>query len=152
MQNPNPVQDYDSCNSQPQTYPNTPYMQLHTASLESMTLKIDERDFKLTEVNLSELKKFRDGYDPCFVLKKDERYYVTYVPFGINLMPYKLISSHKCAICSHLSAASDENGGCSKVRALSIGIEDFPYIKYGYETFNTKVDLFVVIKCDNFKM
>ena len=56
-------------------------------------------------------------------------------------------------VCSRLSAESDEYGGCEKVRDFSsAGIEKYPWIRQGYETFATKYDCFVVTQCDHFRV
>ena len=46
---------------------------------------------------------------------------------------------------------SYEAGGCEKVRESSKGIEDFPWIKRGYETLNTDRKFFVVCKCNHYE-
>ena len=54
-------------------------------------------------------------------------------------------------MCQRLTAASDKNGGCGKVRAYSRCIERFDWITLGYETFNTaNNDVFFVGECMNY--
>ena len=107
--------------------------------------------FSLTEVSPEEITGFREQKVPSFVLKVDGKLYHTEVPKNINLISLNIFGKHQCAIgtsvCHRLSAASDEQGGCEKVRKRSKYIERYPWIVTGYEAFNTKNEWFVVVKC-----
>lgn len=108
--------------------------------------------FCLVEVTPEELAEYRANLIPSFVLKVDGHLYYSNIPRSINLLSSnKLLGDHMCGLpkhtCKHLSAASDDQGGCAKVRANSQFIEKYPWITTGYETFNTNLDAFVVINC-----
>lgn len=111
--------------------------------------------FKLREVNLKELASYRNSEVPSFVLKTNGKIYYARIPKDISFLSSKILGMHQCANagheCAHLSAASDDNGGCEKVRRLSQRIEDYPWISEGYETFNTKIDSFVVTQCSHYE-
>lgn len=117
---------------------------------------IDEKKYKLIEVTKEELKKLRKGPKAGFVLKEGEKLYYTPIPKGINYVTHNVLGCHLCGgngnACKRLLATCDENGGCAKVRAKSQGIENFPFISLGYETFGAKVDAFVVAYCQHFKV
>lgn len=112
---------------------------------------IESLSIDLTEVSLEELATYRKSKIPSFVLKIDGKLYYSSIPEDLNLYPYNIMGKHQCAIVAHecrrLSAASDENGGCEKVRNFSQKIEKYPWITIGYETFNTEHNSFVVLNC-----
>ena len=103
----------------------------------------------IRKVSISEITALRECGKPGFLLKKgDELFYAEIKKHGdiecLFVMP------HKCADhCKHLSAASDENGGCAKIRNKDTFIERYPWIRLGYETFNTKNDVFVIAICNH---
>lgn len=107
--------------------------------------------FELVEVAKEDLVDRRRKKVPSFVLKMDGKFYYTSIPNEMNLVSSGILGRHKCAAigheCHRLSAASDEQGGCAKVRDRSRCIERYPWITSGYETFNTKHDAFVVLSC-----
>ena len=112
--------------------------------------------FQLNEVNESEISKFREMGIPSIVLKLNGTLYHSEIPENVPLLSVDLFGTpHMCAlpdhVCSRLSAASDENGGCEKVRNKSRWIEKYPWIISGYETFNTKNDVFFVVKCSHYE-
>ena len=112
---------------------------------------VETMSFDLIEITKEELIGFKKTSIPSFVLKEEERYYYSAIPDNINLISSGIFQ-HKCAAsgkeCNRLSAASDEKGGCAKVRDRSNkGIEKYPWIIEGYETFNTRYDSFVVAEC-----
>lgn len=108
---------------------------------------------QLKQISTSELTRLRESKKPGFVLKKDHNYYYADIS---QFKKYHIIvetnTSHKCANCRLLSAASDKDGGCAKVREFSRFIENFEQITYGYETFNTSFDVFIVLKCNRWKI
>ncbi|MBR3249677.1 MAG: hypothetical protein IKF83_03140 [Clostridia bacterium] len=108
--------------------------------------------FPLQEVSVAELASIREKNTPGFVLKKNSHYYYTEISAvkKHRVMPEN-VTSHMCASCRFLSAASDEDGGCAKVRAFSRNIENFKYITFGFETFNTEADVFIVLNCLHWK-
>ena len=107
--------------------------------------------FDLVEVTVEELLDYRTNHVPCFVLKSNEKYYVTVIPTDISFVSCSSLGEHLCKDCNRLSAADDMDGGCAKVRNFSKCIEMYPWITDGIETFNTKHDAFIVFKCKHFR-
>ena len=107
--------------------------------------------FTLQEISADDLTNLRTRKIPTFVLKKDEKFFYTRIPRDLNFVSTNFLGPHQCAVkddtCNRLSPVSDEKGGCEKVRNYSEGIELYPWITYGYETFNTRHDAFVVLNC-----
>lgn len=103
---------------------------------------------KLEEVSYEKLKEYRKSRIPSFVLKKSGRFFYTVLPIRMDIYSRRINDvDHKCANCTHLSSAEDEDGGCAKVRRGAVGIEEYPWIIEGYETFNILKESFVVIDC-----
>ena len=122
--------------------------------LRSSKIKYTEplKSFPLRKVTAEELTQLHRSKKPGFVLKYNQQYYYTQIPRDLRMTSDKLLNGvHQCAIvnheCKHLSAASDENGGCAKVRNMACHIEKYDWILVGYETFNTNMDIFVVNEC-----
>lgn len=121
--------------------------------------KIDEMvkpmRFPLKEVTPEELKTYRKKSVSSFVLKVEGKLYHTPIPNNISFVSSEIMGPHRCAAsgheCRRLSAASDEKGGCAKVRELSTGIEKYPWIVDGYETFSTGHDVFCVVTCQHYE-
>lgn len=111
--------------------------------------------FPLIEVTPEELDEYRKKGVSSFVLKMEGRLFHATIPGNISFVSSTILGPHKCAIAGHechrLSAASDEEGGCEKVRNRSNYIERYPWITTGYETFNTKHDAFIVVNCLNYE-
>lgn len=105
----------------------------------------------LVEVTSEELAGYRNSGISSFVLKVDGKLYYSEIPANLNFGDTTILGAHKCAVigheCHRLSAASDDQGGCAKIRNDSSFIEKYPWITTGYETFNTKHDSFVVVNC-----
>lgn len=116
---------------------------------------IETVSFDLVEITPDELAKRRKSGISSFVLKTNGTLYYTQVPKDINFVGFTLLGSHLCSLvgseCRRLSAASDNNGGCEKVRDLYKCIEKYPWITKGYETFNTELDVFAVIRCSHYE-
>lgn len=112
---------------------------------------VETKKFTLKEVTKKELIQYRKRGVSSFVMKLEGTLYHTEIPDDLNLMTANILGKHLCAMqnaeCARLSAARDEDGGCKKVRDKSIGIERYPWILTGFETFNTKRDVFVVARC-----
>lgn len=102
----------------------------------------EETRFPLKKISAEELAEYRMAEIPSFVLKTEDGLFHTEVPKEVNLVSSKLLGEHKCGNCHRLSDA-----GCLKVRERSTGIERYPWIPLGYETFATGHDCFVVAKC-----
>lgn len=116
---------------------------------------IQTRSIPLNETTPEELSIIRCTNTPTFVLKRNGKLYSASVPYALNLFPYKLLGNHKCSYqmhtCKRLSATSDEDGGCAKVREMSHCIERYPWILSGYESFNTIHDIFIVDNCEHYE-
>ncbi len=111
--------------------------------------------YELSEVTPEQLLQFRKNKTPSFVLKIGGTYFHTIIPRSLSLLTFSLLGTHMCSDyrreCRRLSAASNENGGCAKVRNKSRRIELYPWITIGYETFNTTHDVFSVINCTHYE-
>ena len=121
-------------------------------SKKQMSQVIEPLTFVLKETTAKALRKRRSKKIPTFVLKKEGKLYYTEIPKRMSLVGSNLLGTvHQCARagkeCRRLSAASDELGGCAKVRNRSRRIEIYPWIETGYETFGTHNNCFVVVKC-----
>ena len=112
---------------------------------------IEHLSFELVEVSPHEVAEYRKNGTPSFLLKKDGKLYIAKIPRNISFVTFTLLNTHRCSIigneCRRLSAASDKDGGCAKVRDHATGIERYPWITLGYETFCTLHDSFVVAEC-----
>lgn len=110
--------------------------------------------YPFKEVDTSQLEELRKSGIPGFVLKEYDTYYYAEIEKDIQIPLNLLKRRHKCDdiyVCQRLTAASDKNGGCGKVRAYSRCIERFDWITLGYETFNTaNNDVFFVGECMNY--
>lgn len=113
--------------------------------------EVEHLSFELKKVSKKELASYRAEDVPSFVAKVDEEFYHTTIPGTISFVSAKMMGTHKCGFCNRLSAASDRDGGCAKVRNRSKCIEKYPWIKKGYETFNTRQDSFVVVECERYQ-
>ena len=126
---------------------NQPFRVVSKKEIES---KVEPLCFPLVEVTPEMLDVYRREKKPSFVLKVDGKLYYARIPDNISFVSSDILGAHKCSDahgCNRLSAASDEDGGCAKVRNRSNYIERYPWITSGYETFNTKHDSFVVTNC-----
>ncbi len=112
--------------------------------------------YPLAEVTIDQIKTLRRTEIPSFLLKENGKYYYAKIPSNMNLTSSCLLGRHQCScpshVCAHLSAATDEEGGCVKVRDLEKEIERYPFISCGYETFNCKHNCFVVLSCNHFEI
>lgn len=126
-----------------------------TKSKHLVAQNVEKIFLPFVKVTVNQLSKYRKKGTPSLVLKSDGDFLYTGIPADLSLVAFTLIGEHKCAApgqgCCHLSAASDEEGGCAKVRNRATYIERYPWIVSGYETFNTKHDVFVVLDCRHFE-
>ena len=113
------------------------------------------RQFELKTITRQQLLEFRKKRIPSFVLKDNENFFYTTIDPEISFLSPDILGHHMCSLapdcCDRLSPASDEDGGCAKVRNMARFIELYPWISLGYETFNTRCDAFLVAKCDHYK-
>lgn len=112
---------------------------------------VEALSFPLANVTPEELANYRKYKVPSFVLKVDGKLYYTQIPYNLSLLSSAIMGKHLCSLlgheCKRFSSASDEKGGCAKVRNRARYIERYPWIMDGYETFGTLHDSFVVVKC-----
>ena len=107
------------------------------------------KSFPLREISLEELEQLRNQKIPGFVLKEYDKYYFAHIPENEKILCIQNFCSHQCANCNRMSAESDECGGCQKVRTGARYIENFEWIDIGYETFNTRLNVFFVSQCSH---
>lgn len=127
-----------------------------------------EKDFPMQQITEAELLRYRLYGKPGFVLKSNDNYYYTEIPKDLRFIACNtLLGGHCCRNCRRLSAASDADGGCEKVRNASIlyykeysnrkaielsqRIEKYDFITFGFESFNTLHDALIVIECDHYE-
>lgn len=130
-----------------------------------------EQNFPLKEISEDEIIEHRLSDVPGFILKKGDKLYYSEIPNNSRLSNNEITEIHLCSslskTCKHLSAALECDGGCQKVRDISIDsypkerldyfsklisakrIEKYPFVTYGYETFNTVHNCLVVMECKN---
>lgn len=130
-------------------------------------------EYPLKEATEQELINLQVKRVPIFKLKRREKLYYAVIPKKMRLITPHMVLKHKCGgdlkLCSKFSAASDEDGGCAKIRDLvpkahiekkcsfeeavvaSKRIEKYDHILFGYETCNTAYDVLVVLVCSNFE-
>lgn len=118
---------------------------------EELKRDVEPLKFELKRVSVEELTSFRKMNIPSFVVKVNNEFYHTQIPKTISFVSARILGEHKCGYCNRLSAASDKEGGCAKVRNRSRYIERYPWIKTGYETFGTRQDSFVVVNCERYQ-
>ena len=108
----------------------------------------------LRETSTEELNEHRRNGTPMFIYKKGDILYCTEIPKNLNLLTTSVLEKcHKCASpgkeCCRLLAASDEEGGCTKVRdrGRQKRIEKYPFVEEGYETIGTWQKVLIVAEC-----
>ena len=133
--------------------------------------EIKKEDFPFKEVSEEELYAYRKTGKPAMCLKKEGKYYYTEIPKDLKMLSRNILGDHCCgrsggADCGRLYACKE--CGCRKVMDLgqdsyeklyysknqalylSKRIEKYDFITLGYETFNTQMDVFVVVKCTDY--
>lgn len=112
-------------------------------------------ELQLEEISKEELYILRRQKKPGFIYKVNNRIYYTQIDEEFNFLAKRTMGAHLCALngkeCQRFSAASDANGGCAKVRNKSKCMENYSWIKCGYETFGVKMNAFVVLQCDHYQ-
>lgn len=103
----------------------------------------------LHEICESDISVLRKGKKPGIIVKMDSIYY--YAELCDRCVIIECDAIHKCATCEHITAASDENGGCPKVRALRKHIEEYDRILWGYQVFNVYSPDVAVYVCLNYE-
>jgi len=141
----------------------TPYEGIHSDSQKRLCYMMIRREgneetrkrfqHSLLEVSKENLKRIRNAGISGFVLKEGEHYFFTTVPEDMYLGQNRIFYGHMCSYaegCSRLTAASDEDGGCAKVRRYAKEIEEYPWITRGYETLNVHHPALVVGECHQY--
>ena len=132
-------------------------------SKEVLSSESKNKRYELKKVSKSELKELRKTTSaPAVIIKKcGICYWAELDPSceKLDLMShFKLGRMHYCAAagkeCARLSAASDECGGCAKVRDRGNlkRIERYPWITDGYQTLNMRNPVFFVSNCDHYAL
>ena len=110
------------------------------------------REFTLEVISREKLEKYRKLCIPSFVYKAGNTLLYTKIPKDLSFSCE--VSPHMCSgvrsACSRLSAASDKDGGCAKVRAYARGIERFPWILEGFETFGVISECCIITYCKHY--
>ena len=116
-------------------------------------IRIEE--YPLTEVPVQKLAALKAKMKPIFIMKEGGKYYYTFIPKSFRLIG-TLKEEHLCApfgtVCDRLNALPFENGGCDKVYRKEKNLEDFEWIRKGYQTEHTTNDSFIVRGCDHHKI
>lgn len=137
------------------------------------TIIKNQYQFDLKVISKEELLTKRISKKPGFVYKFGDFLFYTALPKGVTPNDSVANAKHVCSAqghscCVHLSAETDEEGGCAKVRDIpmeffkieyperllsyvkdSNRIEKYDFITEGYESFNTSNNLFVVLNCEH---
>lgn len=122
-----------------------------------LNTKTETLKSELSPINSNDIEALRNNKDNAyFLLKCEGKFFVAKIPKDASLMSCRILGHHKCASigeeCKRLSAASDEDGGCKKVRNRVKRLEDYPWIISGYQTIGCKYDnTFVVVNCLNYE-
>ena len=125
-----------------------------------------QKEYTLNSITPEALLVERLSGKPGLVLKNGTSLYYTAIPAEMKFFTCSNIGTHLCPDCGHMSALSDSQGGCRKVRDKSITfsdirgsynkkqavtgskrIEKYDFIELGYESFNTTQDSLLVLNC-----
>ena len=88
------------------------------------------------------------------LLKDGDNLAIAEIPCDVNLV--NSIGKHQCNTCKY---QFENNPLCSKCKRIrdysnfgshSEGIEEYDFIRKGFETFGCKVDAYIVMSCDNY--
>jgi len=111
---------------------------------------VNEEIYTLAKIAREDLKQKRKNGKAGLIFKINNDLYFTEIPATLHVFTFTC-GRHHCADCAHLSALQDEDGGCRKVRDSKKCIENYDFIPFGYETYNTCFDVFVVLACTRFE-
>ena len=126
--------------------------------------------YEFQEVTLKELLRYRRSGVPGVVYKEGNSLFYADFQAGTENCFAGAVCNHVCgkagSECKHLSTASDEKGGCAKVRdvfipsfhhmnAISIAqgkmLEKYDFIENGIEIFNSPHFLLNVTRCRRYE-
>lgn len=125
-----------------------------------------ECHFRLKKVTVDELVELRLGEKPGIILKNEGEYWYAKANQKISLVS---LGEHLCNSCRRCIPSSDEDGGCAKVRDVSVErksrdetktlveivedskrIEKYEFITSGIEVINSRQEGLLVLECENF--
>lgn len=133
---------------------------LNLSEVTSFAGIVSRKVYPLTQVSLEELVEFRLSGKPGFVLKTKGKLYYTPFPGNIHFSD-QLIGTHLCGNCRNIC------NHCKKIDAWTVGfytrhgvkfvpavlrsgrIEKYDFIPYAIETFNCKIDSYLILECTN---
>ena len=119
-------------------------------------MEIDEnllKNLEMRQVTITELASLREKNRPGIAIKiKEQLYYAPLSKLKIISNSDVLCKKHECSsgnyVCKKLIALP-EPFGCTHILFPTYNIELLPFIVSGYQTINTKRNIFVVIECKN---
>lgn len=121
--------------------------------ISSLSLVVNEDILPLKETTKEDIQKLRKKNAPMFILKISEKIFYTLLKEDANLSGL-LGKVHACAwndvTCARLSAAPDPTG-CAKVRPTKKCIEEYDFIRFGYQVVNMQNTCLFVGVCNNFQ-
>ena len=131
-------------------------------SKEVLSSESKNKRYELKKVSKDELKVLRKTSMPALIIKKCGICYWAELDKSCEKLDFmnhfKLGMMHYCASagkeCARLSAASDECGGCAKVRDRGNlkRIEKYSWITDGYQTLNMRNPVFFVSNCEHYML
>lgn len=116
----------------------------------------NRRRLSLKEVNIEEIKKYRDEKIPVCILKIGDKLLLTEInkTDDFRFANLELFEEekpfHVCGDCSHCVATAIKNGGCLQVLENRY-IHNYPFIAVGIETMGCTRNLNRVLKCKNYE-
>ena len=110
---------------------------------------------ELNKIMPNDIPTLRKSGKPVFICKELNQYWYCELPSrSLIISATKFGVEHKCALmdheCNRLSAASDEDGGCLKVRNRVLNLARYPFVTRGFQTYNLVEDCCVIVECCNY--
>lgn len=147
--------------------------------LEGETRLIETQILKFEKVSANEVVEKRCKKESGIVMIYFGEIFFAKAPKYIKISKMsELLTNHKCRDCMRLSAKSDEEGGCQKVRDFpikyipkgtenqeedastritkrdvidSMRIEKYPFVTFAMESINTSAPEILITDCKNFR-
>lgn len=140
--------------------------------------KKKKEKYPLKPVTKEDLQKFRKTEDVGFLFRYNQNLFLATLSKSVPALFSNQYNRHLCSYCRHCSAASDEKGGCQKVRDAPEAVsylsdfynkrevespllanqqrkmlENYPFISLGYQTIHLcdKKMCFAVLQCVNYE-
>lgn len=97
-------------------YPTTHILEI----VESSDGTVIKNRYPFHVADKKEIQKIRFQLLPAVILKQENVFYVAYLPKDTEIVPNQMLHKydHACNFCNRCSAASDQKGGCIKVRNM----------------------------------